>query len=132
MAYDVKEATRYLETGGLGEVYGLADMARQIGEPKVQLDTDMAIALCRLAGRATRLSSVDAPGGKPAVPDALSRDSLARGLNVWMDRYIADSQGFEAQFRTIQRHLAEQSEGIEPTYGEVGADYLVQLLAESA
>jgi hypothetical protein len=49
-----------------------------------------------------------------------------------MDRYITDPQEFEAQFRTIQRHLAEQSEGIEPTYGEVGADYLVQILAEPA
>lgn len=46
---DVEEAKKYLETGGLGEVAGLADLAMRGGHPKVQLDTDMAIALCMLA-----------------------------------------------------------------------------------
>lgn len=46
---NIEEAKKYLETGGLGEVAGLADMEMQIGHPKVQLDTDLAIALCMLA-----------------------------------------------------------------------------------
>jgi len=45
----VEEASRYLETGGLGEVLGLASMSMSMGHPKVQMDTDMAIALCLLA-----------------------------------------------------------------------------------
>ena len=45
----VKEATKYLETGGLGEVIGLTEMALTLGHPKVQMDSDMAMALCLLA-----------------------------------------------------------------------------------
>lgn len=48
----VKEAMNYLKTGGLGEVLGLADISRGLGQPKVQMDTDMAIALCILASEA--------------------------------------------------------------------------------
>lgn len=49
--YDEEDAMRYLLTGGLGEVIGLADMARNMNWPKVQMNTDMAMALCTLAGR---------------------------------------------------------------------------------
>jgi hypothetical protein len=61
MAYNLEEATRYLETGGLGEVYGLADMSRQLGQDRVQIDTDMAVALCRLAGKALEGRGSGAP-----------------------------------------------------------------------
>lgn len=46
---DVEEAKRYLETGGLGEVIDLTSISLQTGAPKVQMDTDMAMALCLLA-----------------------------------------------------------------------------------
>lgn len=49
MSDGIKEATEYLETGGLGEVIGLADVAIQMGQPKVQMDAEMAMALCILA-----------------------------------------------------------------------------------
>lgn len=52
MQFDVEESTRYLTTGGLGEVMGMADICRQLQQPKVQMDTDMAIALCLLAAEA--------------------------------------------------------------------------------
>lgn len=48
----VKEAKEYLETGGLGEVVGLTDIAFKMGQPKVQMDTEMAMALCMLANEA--------------------------------------------------------------------------------
>lgn len=54
MAYDVDEATRYLTTGGLAEVIGLTEMTRQLNQPKVQMDTDMAMALCLLADEALK------------------------------------------------------------------------------
>ncbi len=44
-----REAFGYLSTGGLPEVLALADAARRGGAPKVQLDTEMALVLCRLA-----------------------------------------------------------------------------------
>jgi hypothetical protein len=46
---NIKDATRYLETGGLGEVIGLTSMAIEMKQPKVQMDADMAMALCLLA-----------------------------------------------------------------------------------
>lgn len=55
MEYDQKQATEYLETGGLGEVIGLTDMARQMERPKVQMNTDMAMALCLLADEALKV-----------------------------------------------------------------------------
>lgn len=54
MDYNVEEATEYLATGGLGEVIGLTDMAREMSEPKVQMNTDMAMALCLLADEALK------------------------------------------------------------------------------
>ncbi|WP_312412013.1 hypothetical protein [Shinella sp.] len=49
MKYDVKEAEDYLADGGLGEVIGLTHGAKEMGSEKVQMDTDMAMALCLLA-----------------------------------------------------------------------------------
>ena len=54
MAYDVDEAKKYLETGGLGEVIGLTFVAVEMNEEKVQMDTDMAVALCLLADEALK------------------------------------------------------------------------------
>lgn len=49
---NISEARRYLETGGLGEVIGITDLAMRGGSPKVQMDTDMALALCFMAAEA--------------------------------------------------------------------------------
>lgn len=57
-AYDVKGASEYLETGGLGEVIGMTSVAMQFAQPKVQLDTDMALALCLLADEALKTRAV--------------------------------------------------------------------------
>lgn len=46
---NIKDAQKYLETGGLGEVIGFTSVALEAGKPKVQMDTDMAMALCLLA-----------------------------------------------------------------------------------
>lgn len=49
---DIEAAKAYLETGGLGEVIGLTDIAIRMDQPKVQMDSDMAMALCLLASEA--------------------------------------------------------------------------------
>lgn len=46
---DIEGAKKYLETGGLGEVIGLTSIAIEMKQPKVQMDADMAMALCLLA-----------------------------------------------------------------------------------
>lgn len=57
------DAREYLEGGGLGETLGLAYMARDMGSPKVQMDTDMAVALCLMASEAVGKQS---GGGQPS------------------------------------------------------------------
>ncbi|MEY9198716.1 hypothetical protein ABIA16_003832 [Sinorhizobium fredii] len=54
MKYDLEEATEYLSTGGLGEVICLTAGAREMGSDKVQVDADMAMALCLLADEALK------------------------------------------------------------------------------
>lgn len=56
---DVVESTTYLETGGLGDVIGLTSAAMKMGEPKVQMDSAMAMALCVLADEALRRRKVN-------------------------------------------------------------------------
>lgn len=45
----IADARQYLETGGLGETIGLTSVYLDMGWPKVQLDTDMAMALLLMA-----------------------------------------------------------------------------------
>jgi hypothetical protein len=59
METEIAEALAYLKSGGLGEVYGLAEMSAQMGEPKVQMDTSMALALCRLANQGPQGAEFD-------------------------------------------------------------------------
>lgn len=49
MTDKTQEAIDYLKDGGLGEVIWLASESLRLGAPKVQMDTDMALALCELA-----------------------------------------------------------------------------------
>jgi hypothetical protein len=50
MNAEVDQATAYLaEPGGMGEVIGLVSVALETGQPKVQMDAGMAMALCILA-----------------------------------------------------------------------------------
>lgn len=53
---DIEEAKKYLETGGLGEVIGLTSLALEMKQPKVQMDSDMAMALCLLADETIKRS----------------------------------------------------------------------------
>lgn len=54
MKYNVEEAMTYLADGGLGEVIGLTHSAKEMQSAKVQMDTDMAMALCLLADEALK------------------------------------------------------------------------------
>jgi hypothetical protein len=55
--FDVRESDNYLATGGLGEVIGLTLLALQSKQPKVQMDSDMAMALCMLADEGLKARS---------------------------------------------------------------------------
>lgn len=60
MADWTESATEYLRTGGLGEVIGFTSIAHENGEMKVQMDTDMAMALCLLADQTLKAEKIKA------------------------------------------------------------------------
>lgn len=70
----VRSALDYLKTGGLGEVAGLADTAMRHGYPKVQSDTDMAVALCVMAADAMSFASALARIAAYTPPDQMRED----------------------------------------------------------
>lgn len=57
----------------------------------------------------------------------LTRMEIVRALNEWMRRYIEDPNKFAREFESVHQFLADQQLGVEPTYGETGADYLFRL-----
>jgi len=60
----------------------------------------------------------------------MDQDQIARALNEWMRRYIADPKAFDAEFQTVGEFLQDEAEGREPSYGETGAAYMRKLLDE--
>lgn len=64
------------------------------------------------------------------MEETLTKSQIIRGLNLWMDAYIEDPAGFEAEFRTVGKHLAEMDAGEEPSYGAVGFGFIAKLLSE--
>jgi len=68
MTDTVEDVLDYLRSGGMGEVIGLTDMARQMKEPKVQMGTDMAMALCLLASEALDEREKFLRAGFPPAP----------------------------------------------------------------
>lgn len=60
----------------------------------------------------------------------MDKDKIARALNEWMRRYIADPAAFNAEFQTVGEFQKDEEEGREPTYGETGAAYMLKLLEE--
>ena len=50
----IEDAKKQLEAGGLGEGIGLASVAIQGGQSKINLDADIALALCLLADEALK------------------------------------------------------------------------------
>lgn len=82
MSYDPDFAKKYLETGGLGEVIGFTSLAADQKQPKVQMDTDMAMALCLLADEALKRSQCqlsDAQMSEPTRRDIANAMTWRRG-----------------------------------------------------
>jgi hypothetical protein len=86
-------------------------------------------------------AAVTRPGGEVAAASnsamrpkpltgAMSAVDMARALNEWERRYIEAPKTFQADFRTVREFLAEEAAGVEPSYGQAGAAYMMQLLSE--
>lgn len=52
---------------------------------------------------------------------------MAQALNEWMRRYIEAPEQFNAEFRTVGKFLQDEKDGVEPSYGTVGAAYMQKL-----
>lgn len=60
----------------------------------------------------------------------MTNAQMAKCFNEWMRRYIEEPSRFAAEFQTVNEFLAQESGGIEPTYGETSAAYMQKLAVE--
>ena len=61
----------------------------------------------------------------------MDQETIASALNKWMRRYVDEPTRFAAEFQTGGQFLKDEAEGVEPSYGVVGAAYLAELAAEA-
>lgn len=104
-AYDIDGATDYLRTGGLGEVIGFTDLYRELGFAKVQLDTDMAVALCVLACEGMK-------AGALAPVAAEMADVLIRMSNEVRFSGLGEKAGFDVWLNVADTALAAYWSGL--------------------
>ena len=65
------------------------------------------------------------------APDrTMTETDIARTLNEWMRRYIAEPEKFTREFQTVTAFLVSTSKGEVPDYGERCAAYQFYLLDE--
>lgn len=57
----------------------------------------------------------------------LSKLDIALAMNEWMRRYIEEPESFSREFEAVNKFLEEETEGIEPSYGEVCSAYMMKL-----
>lgn len=58
------------------------------------------------------------------------KKSLSLAFNEWMRRYIEEPEQYAREFESVLDFLNDESNGVEPTYGDVCAEYLLVLLEE--
>lgn len=59
----------------------------------------------------------------------MNEKQLADAFNEWMRRYTEDPQEFARDFQSVTKFLADKAAGVEPTYGQVCAAYVVGIIA---
>lgn len=119
MTYDLEEATRYLKSGGLGEVIGMTDFARAAASPKVQMDTDMAMALCIMATAGSFQANVGI-WMRECFGTEISADKLERGDRLLEEVFeLLQSGGYPRErIRSLENYVYSRPVG-EPSQ-EVG------------
>ena len=55
---------------------------------------------------------------------------MVKCFNEWMWRFIETPEEFEREFQSVNEFLREESDGVEPSYGEACAAYLTKLSSE--
>jgi hypothetical protein len=62
----------------------------------------------------------------------MDKKQLAAAFNEWMRRFIENPDEFKREFQEVTNFVAEQSDGLEPGYGVICAEYLLQLMNGAA
>ncbi|MGE8129025.1 hypothetical protein ACQKQD_18790 [Methylobacterium sp. NPDC080182] len=57
----------------------------------------------------------------------MTNAQMAKCFNEWMRRFIEEPARFEREFQTVSDFLCDESDGKEPSYGEVSAAYMREL-----
>jgi len=96
----IADAREYLEGGGLGEVIGFASIAFDMNQPKVQMDTDMAMALLFMASDACSTTPELLRVLKEArscflllANDGIHKDAISCGILASIEAAIAKATG---------------------------------------
>jgi hypothetical protein len=55
---------------------------------------------------------------------------MIAAFNEWMRRYIEEPDRFRREWETVGEFIQERGQGKPPSYGQVCAAYLQQLIAE--
>lgn len=62
----------------------------------------------------------------------MTNAQMAACFNEWMRRYIDEPARFAREFEAVNQFLADERNGVEPTYGETSAAYMEQLARDVA
>jgi hypothetical protein len=58
----------------------------------------------------------------------MDKEKVGAAFNEWMRRYIENPEEFARQFQSVGAFLSEKNKGVEPSYGEICAEYLDSLM----
>ena len=67
----------------------------------------------------------------PAVLE-MTNVQMVKAFNEWMRRFIEEPDRYNREFESVNQFLADEANGVEPTYGERCTGYMVKLMCESA
>jgi hypothetical protein len=48
----------------------------------------------------------------------MTKEQMVAAFNEWMRQFTEEPEAFEQQVKTVKQFLAEEAEGVEPSYGQ--------------
>lgn len=60
----------------------------------------------------------------------MNEEVLVKAFNEWMRRFIDEPERYYREFEEVIEFISEEKEGVEPSYGQKCAPYLIKLMQE--
>ena len=60
----------------------------------------------------------------------MNNAQMVKCFNEWMRRFIEEPEAFAAEFQTVNQFMKDEANGVEPSYGETSAAYMLKLAQE--